>query len=83
MNDIRCYIVSHSTPVISSVKTTTTTTTTSNDAKPNHIPLIYGITAGVCLLIILTVVVTVTLAYCRVRSVRHTQSVSYNKLINS
>ena len=74
--------------ITSTDKTTTSTAaantaTTSDNDKTNYTPLIYGITSGMCLLIVLTVMVAVVLAYCRVRTGRQAQSVSYNKLINS
>lgn len=70
---ISLYAAPYSTPAI------------SNNDKSNITPvMIYSISAGACLLAVLTTVVIVMLVYCRTRIVRHSaQTVSYNKLINS
>ena len=81
--------VSYETTITSTDKTTATITaatdtfTTSDNDKTNYAPFIYGINSGIGLLIVLTIVVIVVLVYCRVRTGRQAQSVSYNKLINS
>lgn len=76
VNEFLCYLY------IAAPYTTPTVSTTS-DNKSNYVPFVYGIAAGVCLLIVLTIVIIVIVAYRRTKTRRLTQSVSYNKLINS